>query len=438
MNLSFPEAWSALLWHEPLRNLSPVKRALVCAARLLRRLIADLLGGEISLRAMGLVYTTLLALAPLLAVSFSALKAFGVQDQMEGFLNAILEPLGEQGPEITARIIDFVANIQAKVLGVMGLAMLFYVTVSVVHKIEMALNAIWRVRSRRSWLQRIGYSLSTVIVGPALMVSFMGAIAAMAATPWVKSMMGEHSMAMAVSVWSALAPTLLMALVFTLIYRMVPDAPTRFGPALLGGLLAGTAWRVVGWAFTRFVAQSTQYTAIYSAFATLILFMMWLYISWLVFLLGARAAYLCQNRGALNGDEGAQDGAYVLADRMLAILLRLGRDHAQGEAQWSADRLAHELDATPAQIEQALARLSQNGLIRPLSGDRPAYLPARPLQSIPAQQVIDLAMGGAPFEGTDAQESLSHPMRQALARGFDGMSVADLAKGDQAQETHAP
>ncbi|MCK5902325.1 MAG: YihY/virulence factor BrkB family protein, partial [Cocleimonas sp.] len=89
---------------------------------------------------MSLVYITLLSLVPLLALSFSVLKAFGVHNQLQPILLQVLEPLGQKGVEISAKIIDFVSNVNVGVLGAVGLVVLVYTSIALINKIEEALN----------------------------------------------------------------------------------------------------------------------------------------------------------------------------------------------------------------------------------------------------------------------------------------------------------
>ena len=113
------------LWRNPREESFPVfwlRRVL----RLGAAVMADVRGGDLNLRAMSLVYTTLLSLVPLLAISFSVLKGFGVHNQIEPALLNFLEPLGEKRMEITANIIGFVDNIQVGVLGTVGLLFLLF------------------------------------------------------------------------------------------------------------------------------------------------------------------------------------------------------------------------------------------------------------------------------------------------------------------------
>src|SRR5438046_8216434 len=131
----------------------------------------------LNLQAMGLTYSTLLSLVPFLAVMFSVLKAFGVQNGLEPFLAQLLQPLGNEASQVTTSIMKFVENIQVGILGAAGMAMLFYTVVTLVAKIEDALNRIWRLPRSRTWGQRITAYLSVVLVGPVMVFTALTLIA---------------------------------------------------------------------------------------------------------------------------------------------------------------------------------------------------------------------------------------------------------------------
>lgn len=159
-----PASWrkrlDTALWQARPQRLPPWRWRGLRAARVLYVLIRDLLSGELTLRAMGLVYTTLVSLVPLLAVSFSVLKAFGVHNQLEPTLAAFLAPLGARGDEITRRIMEFIDNVYVGVLGAAGLGLLIYTVVSVMQKIEESFNFIWHVSQPRGFGERFSRYLS--------------------------------------------------------------------------------------------------------------------------------------------------------------------------------------------------------------------------------------------------------------------------------------
>src|ERR1700741_4214477 len=125
------------------------KAFIIKSLRLLYVTIRDFSEGQLSLRAMSLVYTTLLSLIPLLAISFSVLKAFGVHNEIAPFLSNFLTPLGPAKEEVIGRIVEFIDNTKVGVLGSLGLAMLIYTVISLIQKVEDSFNYIWKVNTPR-------------------------------------------------------------------------------------------------------------------------------------------------------------------------------------------------------------------------------------------------------------------------------------------------
>jgi len=283
------------IWVGKLEALEPPRRWFIQIARTVYVLVRDVAEGQLTLRAMSLVYTTLLSMVPLLAVSFSVLKGFGVHNQLEPLLLNFLAPMGERGVEITEKVIGFVSNVKAGVLGSLGLILLFYTVVSLMQKIERAFNYAWRVSDARSIAQRFSDYLSVIVIGPVLVFSAVGITASAQSNSVVEAL---RTLPFAGELFDAigrLVPYLLIVVAFTVIYIFVPNTRVKLRSALLGGAIAGVLWETTGWAFAAFVVNSAKYTAIYSAFASLILFMIWLYVGWLILLVGSSIAFYHQH-----------------------------------------------------------------------------------------------------------------------------------------------
>ena len=206
------------VWETPLANINPKLRPMLSALRIGHLIIRDLLEGQLTLRSMGLVYTTLLAIVPLLAVSFSVLKGFGVHNQLEPIMLNVLAPLGDKGVEITRTIIGFVDNIKVGVLGSLGLVLLFYTVVSLIQKIERAFNYTWRVSDQRPIMQRFSDYLSVILIGPVLVFSAIGITASVSSVSVVKDAMDIEAVSMVFTFFSRLIPYLLIILAFTYLY----------------------------------------------------------------------------------------------------------------------------------------------------------------------------------------------------------------------------
>ena len=162
------------IWAPRLAHLPVWKMHAVRFIRLVLVLLRDVVDGPLTLWTMSLVYTTLLSMVPMLALSVTVLKAFGVHGRVELLLQTLLAPLGAQGQEITSRIIGFIQNTNVGVLGSVGLALLIYTVISLMQKIEESFNSIWHVTQSRSLGTRFSRYLSALLVGPLLLFTAFG------------------------------------------------------------------------------------------------------------------------------------------------------------------------------------------------------------------------------------------------------------------------
>src|SRR5688572_9159134 len=159
---------------------SIIGRPLWKLTRILRfpyALMRDISRGDLTLRAMSLVYTTLLSIVPLIALSFSVLKGLGYHRDLEPVLYTFLEPLGDKAYDLTSQVMQFVDNVRSEVLGSIGLIFLLYTVISMVQKVEESFNFVWRVEQPRSLGRRFSEYVSVIVLGPTVLV---GALALMA------------------------------------------------------------------------------------------------------------------------------------------------------------------------------------------------------------------------------------------------------------------
>lgn len=381
--------------------------------RLIKALFDDVTNGGLDLRATSLVYTTLLSLAPLLAVSFSVLKAFGVHNQMQPLLLQLFEPLGEQGPEIVERIIQFVNNIEVGVLGFTGFALLFYTAVSLLQKIENSFNHIWRVQSSREIGRRFSEYLSVLLVGPVLIFSAIGLMASMTSHKIVQSLIALEPFGTLFVLLGKTLPTLFMIGAFTFLYAFIPNTKVNLRAAMIGGFVAGMSWRLAGLAFTKFVAGSAQYAAIYSSFAILIVFMIWLYVNWLILLMGVDICFYIQHPSYLNFmGKTLQPGLIFYRKFGLQLMYMIAERFMQGKEPWTRDELSNRLDLPVTVVESMLDKLARKGLVLKIdmkNDENDAFMPGKDLDAILVNDVIDaMSVGQEVFlaEGSCQNETI--------------------------------
>jgi membrane protein len=435
-SLPFVDTLERAIWGASPDTLPRWQATLLRVTRFILVLARDLMSGELTLRSMSLVYTTLLSIVPLLALSFSVLKAFGVHNQVEPALRQFLAPLGPQSQEVTDYIIQFVARMNVGVLGSVGFALLLYTAVSLVQKMEESFNYIWHIAEPRSMGERFSRYLSVLLVGPILVFSAIGMTAAVTNLDAVQGVLAVEPLGWLLYRVGELLPYLLVIGAFIFIYIFVPNTRVRFWPALTGGLVGGLLWQTGGWAFAKFVAASTRYSAIYSSFAILVLFMIWLYVSWLILLFGAAVAFYRQHPEYILAQAGEPRLSNRMRERLaLAVMALIADSYSKGLPGWPLQRLARELHVPSHAVRMMLAALEQGEVLVRSHADPPAYLPARDLGRISVaallrtvrcageDRYLNPAAIPVPVSVEDALGRLEHCLDSSL----EELSVANLA-----------
>ena len=239
-------------------ELDQPKRLLVTMTQSGYAIGRDLLNGQIQLHAMSLVYTTLLSIVPLLALSVSVLKSFGVHNQLEPILQNFLEPMGPKGLELSGQIISFVENMNVAVLGSVGIGLLFYTAISLIQKVEGSFNYIWRVKHRRTLAQQVSHYLSVLMIGPVLLVSLVGVVASTMNTGLMKTLLSFDTLGFAAWFSTYILPTLIVTALITSVYMFVPNTKVRLPTAGVGAFFAAILWQAGGSVFSFFVVSSTN------------------------------------------------------------------------------------------------------------------------------------------------------------------------------------
>jgi membrane protein len=382
------QKFEALLWHEKLDELQQPLRSLIQTVRFCYAIIRDVLTTTLTLRAMGLVYITILSIVPMLALTFSALKGFGIhQSRVKPALLNLFEPLGEKGIELTEQLIGFVDNVQGGLLAGVGLVLLIYTTVSMINKIEESLNHIWRVENARSFLQRFGEYLSVVLVGPVVMATVVGLIAAIGSNAMVDQVLSNPLLGATALLIGKMMPYLLVIILFGLMYWFIPNTRVRFSAAAIGGITGGMLWAFSGVLFATFVVTSTRNVTIYASFAIVIIALMWLYISWLIFLIGAQASFYYQNPEYLRiGYRHLSVGNQLREQAALSLMLLVADSFRSSNPAWTTNSMGAHIGIPGMLLGPVRNRLIAAGLLE--VGKRDQLIPARDPGAIYLAEVI--------------------------------------------------
>ncbi|HEV3179461.1 MAG TPA: YihY/virulence factor BrkB family protein [Steroidobacteraceae bacterium] len=385
--------WAFLDWcfFGPVSERPGAPGALLRLLRYPYAVVRDLARGEINLRAMGLVYTTLLSLIPLLAFSFAILKSFGGHRDLEPIVYEFFRPVGgAAATELTARVVQFANHVSSGVVGSVGLALLAWTLLGTIKKVEDSFNFLWHVEQPRSFARRVAEYSTLLIAGPVLLVGFIGLSHAALNSAPVQEVVHLPLLQRLRGSSIILAPYVMVTAFFTALYMMVPNTRVQWRAALTGAVAAGILWAAIGKMFTAFVVYSARLTIVYAGFAFVVTALVWTYFGWLILLAGAQLSFYVQNPVYLRlGLQQLRLSGEELEQLALKLMYFVGRTHVAGGRRWSVNRLADELGLPGVAVAQMAATLERAGLL--IVTDDDELLPARDISRIGVYEILQIA-----------------------------------------------
>jgi membrane protein len=349
----------------------------------LRAGLAAFKGEGLRLRAMALTYISIFSLLPALMVTVSMVRTFpdldGVRLQFQEFLVSNLA-VGARD-KVQLYLDEYVFGVSATAPGLLAFALLLASAVALLAQVEHAVNDIWSVRRRRPRLQRWLTYWAALTVGP-LVAAGSIAIA-----------LDANEKLGAPRVVGQAAGLALTYVFFVAAYIVLPATRVRFWPAMAGGLVAGTVFEIAKSAYAWAATNLFRFQAVYGSLAAIFVFLLWLYLSWTIFLFGARLAFVFQHHRALLDREQGDDamGRELLAVRALLEVALAWWDGAQAP---DAGEVADRLDAPAEPVREVLAALEEAGFLS--ESDDGRLTPARPLSQTTLADVRRVIAGPPP------------------------------------------
>ncbi len=407
------------LWQIDIDSVSKPKRYLITCLRFAYKIQDDFLTGVFTLPASSLAYITLLSFVPLIALSFALAKAFGVHNMLAPMLHNLLAPIGPKSGEITTTVVGYVDKINVSVLGAVGLVVLVYTVVNTIQQIEQAFNRLWQIHKPRGLLQKFRDYLSVLLVAPLLMVAAIGITTTIMSNTVVQALHHIEPFGTIILYLGKFLPYLLMIITFTMIYYLLPNAKVALRSALTGGAVAGILWEAVSWGFARFLVSTAHYSAIYSGFAMVLIFMLWLYFNWIVMLIGVKIAYHHQFPATLR----VKNDTEIFSERFqyklaAAVMYSIGLHHYKGLERWTLNSLVRHFGLPVAPVLRVLEALEDGALIFLIKDDM-TYIPARDIETILVRDVFSAVEKNLHETGAFSSLAGGRPEVNTLLRKLD-------------------
>lgn len=378
-----------LIWGNALQSKGPAGKAAAVVLRYLYAVVRDILVGQLTLRAMSLVYTTLLSVVPLIALSFSVLAGLGLHNELRPALYEVLAPLGPQGEQITDQVIDLVDNVRGGLLGGVSLAFFIFTAVSMVQKVEESFNYVWHVAQPRSLARRFSEYLVVLLVGPVVVVIALGMLASVRNNDFVQWLLTKEAFGPVIFIASNLAPYVLISAVFTFLYIFVPNTGVKVKSALVGGFAGGFMWAGLGAIFTTFILYATQRQLIYSGFAVAISALIWLYLSWLVLLVGAQLAFYHQRPAFLRIGRREPSLSNSMRECLaLNIMYSVGIAFRNKDRKVTLEDVSAQLKTPSIVLAPITESLEQAGLL--IATEEEHLLPGREVSRIRLTDILEV------------------------------------------------
>ncbi len=378
------------IWRIPLRELPKTKSFFIKQLRITLVALRGFSENQVQLRASALTFYSLLSIVPVIAMIFGIAKGFGFQDKLQRELVSTFE--GHQ--EVLAYILDFSERLLDKANGVfiggVGLVLLIWSVMKVLGSIENSFNSIWQIKKPRVFIRKFSDYLTMMLVAPIFIL--LSSSVTVFITTHFERFAQDYAFLESFRFLLSLIPYLLIWLLLTIIYMVMPNTKVTFSSALIGGIIAGTVFQVTQWIYIHFQVGMNKYGAIYGGFAAIPLFIIWLQLSWVIVLLGAEISFANQN---VDRYEFESDARHISSrfKRLVSLMVAnlVVKNFAIGKKPLTATDISQELKVPIRIVRDIIYELVEVSIFSEALADNPkvrAYQPAIDINIITIDMVL--------------------------------------------------
>jgi membrane protein len=324
-----------------------------------------------------------------------------------------------------------VNNVNGSVLGGIGLAFFIYTAISMVQKIEESFNYVWYVTKPRSFARRFTEYMLVLLIGPVVIVIALGMITSLQNDSIVQTLVENDVLGPVFVATNKLTPYLLVTGVFTFLYMYMPNTRVRFRSALVGGVAGGFLWATIGVIFAAFLANSARAQAIYASFAIAITTLIWLYLNWLILLIGAQLAFYFQNPAYLRIGRREPRLSNAMRERLaLNVMLIVGEAFRDPEKTVDLAAMSKKLRIPSVTVAPITNALENKTLLT--TNEKEELLPGREMSRIFLTDILDVVrVDGETGSYRDPKwspviETLGSGVDSAVEKTLSGQTLSNL------------
>lgn len=402
------------IWIIELNQFSSLKRLIFKQMRVFYIVVKSFLDDKCQLRSAALTFRTLLSIVPFFALVFAVAKGFGFQKNLEPIL---LEKIVPGQKQVVGNIMNYIENTNVKALGSIGFISLIGIVNSMFSMTEETFNDIWGVKQSRHIFRKLGHYLAIVIIIPLLFMVITASNTILVTNMSNLGIMNVKIIKHMMENLPLILPYFITCFAFIGIYKFMPNTNVNFPAAFFGGIIGGTIWQFLEWVYINFQIGVARYNAIYGAFASFPVFLMWIYVSWMALLFGAEVSFAYQNEKNYIEGKTSENTAFALKEKIaLGIMYALSFSFEKGKKAQTAENLANILNVPVRIIREILFIFCEKKLLDEIADDKKKIMfqPAVPVENI---KVVDVFFALKNY-GTQ---------HFALEEGFAGGKVSMIA-----------
>lgn len=392
------------IWSMRLNEFSTRKAMFFRAIRILIISIRGIYEDKIQQRAAAITLYSLLSIVPIAALGFGIAKGFGyenfleekVKDYLRDKAQYFVNETGASSSTIFQGYSDAVDNLitfsnealartKGGLIAGIGIILLFWAVMKVLSNVENSFNDIWQVKKGRRYLRKYSDYLSIMIISP---VFFITAIAVNVfinhkLVDISKQVEVVHMISPVLFKILKTVPYLLIILLFTLLYLIMPNTKVKFSSGLTGGIIAGIIFQIVQMAYVRFQIGVSSNNAIYGSFAAIPLFIIWIQISWLIVLFGAKISFATQNADMYEFESEAENMSNY-SHRIIAMVVihTIIMNFNAGKKPLTQVELSKILRIPTSILNIVLSDLVRTSILSEVLTENPNIVGFQPAQSI--------------------------------------------------------